>query len=151
MSIELLLDLLVSVLFLAVYHSDLASTESQLEFCMVTGSPDDYDLSGPTIAPVLEWTLDEEPIATPVPDRVVEMFAELLGLPTTCQPVSLTIRPTVKQFRAAAKVLGVKNASRMSKAELERQVCGAMVEASLSELPIGDVTLDLNVDGFSIV
>jgi hypothetical protein len=151
MSIELLLDLFVSALFLLVYHSDLAPADSRLEFCMVTGSPDDYDLSGPTIAPVLEWVLDEEPIAGPVPDRVVEMFAELTGSPIACQPVSLFARPTVKQYRAAAKLLGIKNASRMSKAVLEGKVGGAMFDASISELAIGDVTLDLNIDGFSVV
>jgi hypothetical protein len=151
MSIELLLDLFVSVLFLAIYHSDLAPAESQLEFCMVTGSPDNYDLSGPTIAPVVEWVLDEEPIVGPVSDELIESIGSLLGLPIDCQPVSLLARPTVKQYRAAAKLLGVKNASRMSKAVLEGKVGCAMFDASISELPIGDVTLDLNVDGFSIV
>jgi hypothetical protein len=39
----------------------------------------------------------------------------------------------------------------MSKAELEGKVGGAMFDASISELAIGDVTLDLNIDGFSII
>jgi hypothetical protein len=150
MSIELLLDLLVSVLFLAIYHSDLAPVESQLEFCPVLGSPDDYDLSGPTIVPVLEWVLDEESIATPVPDRVVEMFAELTGLPTTCQGVSLTPRPTVKQYRSAAKLLGVKNGSRMSKTALEQSVYAAMVAAQRSGSLTESWVADLFDDGFSI-
>jgi hypothetical protein len=131
MSIEFLLDLLVSVLFLAIYHADLAPAESQLEFCIVTGSPDGYDLSGPTIVAEPEWVLGGDPIA--------------------CIPDSLITRPTVKQYRSAAKLLGVKNASRMSKAVLEAAVYDGMIEATLSELPIGDVTLDLNMDGFSIV
>jgi hypothetical protein len=151
MSVELLLDILVSVLFLSVYHADLVSAESQLEFCTVLGSPDDYDLSGPTIAPAVEWVLDEDPIAGPVPDGLIESIGGLLGLPTTCIPVNPTARPTVKQYRSAAKVLGVKNGSRMSKTELEGKVAGAMFDASISELSIGDVTLDLNIDGFSIV
>jgi hypothetical protein len=151
MSIELLLDLLVSALFLLVYHSDLAPAESQLEFCMVTGNPEDYDLSGPTIALPVEWVLDEDPIAGPVPDELIESIGSLTDSPTTCIPGNLITRPTVKQYRSAAKALGVKSGSRMSKAELVVEVSRAMYAASLSELAIGDVTLDLNVDGFSIL
>jgi hypothetical protein len=150
MSIELLLDILVSVFFLAVYHADLVPAESQLEFCMVTGSPDDYDLSGPTIALPVEWVLDEDPIAGPVPDELVESIGLTLDL-TTCIPDNLIIRPTVKQYRSAAKVLGVKNGSRMSKAALVVEVGRAMYAVSLPELAIGDTTLRLGVDGFSII
>lgn len=161
MSIEILLDILLSAIVLYVYHSDCAGKQSlMLEFAGVTCSPEDYDFAAIPAAGAIvdEWVLDEDPIpvpggcanAGPVPDLLIGSIAQSVGLPTTGFPDSPTIRPTVKQYRAAAKLLGVKNASRMSKAELERQVGNAFLGASISELPIGDVTLDLNVYGFSI-
>lgn len=152
MSIEILLDVLLSAIVLYVYHSDCAPEPSfALEFAGVTCSPEAYSFAVIPVVPIEpEWVLDED-------DRYPGQFADegfpidgLLGLPTTCIPVSPTIRPTVKQLRTAAKLLGVKNASRMSKAELLSRVGDAMFDASLSELPIGDATLGLNVDGFSV-
>lgn len=165
MSIEILLDILLSAIVLYVYHSDCAEKQPlMLEFAGVTCSPEDYDFAViPAVGAIEpEWVLDEDdrypgqfadegfPIAGPVPDEFVEPIAESLGLPITCIPANPTIRPTAKQLRTAAKLLGVKNASRMSKEELLSKVGGAMFDASLSELPIGSETLDLNVDGLSI-
>lgn len=153
MSIELLLDILLSAIVLYVYHSDCALEPSfALEFAGVTCPPEAYDFAVIPVAPIeSEWVLDEGSIAGPVPDELVESIGGLLGLPTACIPVSPTTRPTVKQLRAAAKLLGVKNGSRLSKAELLGKVGGAMFDAALSGLPIGDVTLGLSEDGFSIV
>lgn len=164
MSIEILLDVLLSAIVLYVYHSDCAQEQSLvLEFADVTCSPEAYDFAVVPPAPIdssAEWVLDDRcpgqfadegfPITGPVPDELIASIGESLGLLTTRIPVEPTTRPTVKQLRAAAKLLGVKNGSRMPKAELLGKVGSAMVDASLSELPIGDETLDLNVDGFSI-
>jgi hypothetical protein len=127
MSIEILLDLMVSVFFLAIYHSDLAPTEGQLEFCMVTGSPDDYDLSGPTIAPVVEWVLDEDPIV--------------------CIPVRPTACPTVKQLREAAKVLNVGGVSRMTRSLLVSTIAQHMLNNNFSFMPIAEGLLELSSAG----
>jgi hypothetical protein len=127
MSIELLLDLLVSVLFLAIYHADLAPADSQLEFCMVTGSPDDYDLSGPTIALPVEWVLDEDPIV--------------------CIPVRPTACPTVKQLREAAKVLNVGGVSRMTRRLLVSTIAQHMLNNNFSFMPIAEGLLELSSAG----
>jgi hypothetical protein len=137
MSIEILLDLLVSVLFLAVYHADLAPTESRLEFCPAFVAPENYKVAGSTIAPPTEWVLDEDPIADPVPDELIESIGEALGLGST--PI---VPPTAKQLRAAAKALGVKNASRMSKASLGNEVMSAMVSSGKLTVDLGDAYLD---------
>lgn len=166
MSIEILLDVLLSAIVLYVYHSDCAQEPSfALEFADVTCNPEAYDFAVVPPAPIdssAEWVLDEDhrypgqfadegfSIAGIAADELIESIGESLGLPTTCIPVSPTTRPTVKQLRTAAKLLGVKNGSRLSKAELLGKVGGVMLDASLSELPIGDETLDLSEDGLSI-
>lgn len=144
MSIEILLDVLLSAIVLYVYHSDCDPESSlALEFAGVSCSPEAYDFAVIPVVPIEpEWVLDED-------DRYPGQFADEGSL-TTCIPVSPTIRPTVKQLRTAAKLLGLKGASRLSKAELLVKVGGAMFDAALSELPIGDETLDLSEDGFSI-
>jgi hypothetical protein len=151
MSIEILLDILVSVLFLAIYHSDIApSPLVEFHSIGVICTPESYDLTGAIVAPVSDWVLDDlEPIAGPVPDSLIGSIGEALGIVQVVE--KSPISPTVKQLRVAAKLLGVKNGSRMSKTQLELAIGGAMLEATISELPIDDtLVLDLSENGLTI-
>jgi hypothetical protein len=162
MSIEILLDILLSAVVLYIYHSDCAEKSTVLEYAVVGCTPEayaynfdygfdpdfDYDFGVIPSVPVdPEWEL-EKPIMGPVPDELIASIGSSLGVVSVT--VKPTIAPTVKQLRTAAKLLGVKNASRLSKAELITKVANAMGEASITELPIGDGILDLSMDGLSI-
>jgi hypothetical protein len=127
MTLELVLDIILSVIVLAIYHSDCHST-----------SPEAYDPIVPTLTPepIDEWELEDEalldewvPIVEPIDEWVLEDEALLdvdivdIYVPSLAGYQALSAR----KLKAMARELHLPGWSRMSQPKLAVSVYEATI------------------------
>lgn len=135
MTLEIILDILLSAVVLYVYHSDCkpapagkrsSAAKTLQEFKVLAIPAEDYEYGCiPEPAAVDEWLLDaDEPnIVTLYTDIVAAIDTAIPGNALTGSQASLYDREqlqscSVKVLRLMAKAVGIKNCSRLSKVGL---------------------------------